>query len=141
MTSPPSAPDTLPGGVGERMSKETKGIVMGQRLSFLAVVFILVATGLPTGVAADGVAVIAGKREGRTSTEPAEAAINEPFATAFDLEGGLWGVEFTRANRVFRIDPAPAGGAHSSWASAGPTWRTCRALTPRVRPSGPPAYT
>ena len=111
MTSPPSAPDTLPGGVGERMSKETKGIVMGQRLSFLAVVFILVATGLPTGVAADGVAVIAGKREGRTSTEPAEAAINEPFATAFDLEGRLWGVEFTRANRVFRIDPAAAGGA------------------------------
>ena len=111
MTSPPPAPDTLPGGAGDRMSKETKGIVMGQRPSFQAAFFLLFATGLPTAANADGVAVIAGKREGRTSAEPAEAAINEPFATAFDLEGRLWGVEFTRANRVFRIDPAPAGGA------------------------------
>jgi sugar lactone lactonase YvrE len=74
----------------------------------MAVVSLLVAAG--GALAADGVTVLAGKREGRTVADPVESAINEPFATAFDLEGRLWGVEFTRANRVFRL-PTASGGA------------------------------
>ncbi len=38
--------------------------------------------------------------------EPATAAVSEPFSVDFDAEGRLYGVEFTKANRVFRL----AGG-------------------------------
>ena len=80
---------------------------MRHRPGWMAVVALLLAVrGVP---AADGITVLAGTREGRTVAEPLERVVNEPFATAFDLEGRLWGVEFTRANRVFRLPAAPAG--------------------------------
>lgn len=84
---------------------------MRHRSVFLFLSSLLLASELPASDHAAGVAVIAGKREGRIGTEPVEAALNEPFAIAFDLEGRLWGVEFTRANRVFRLPVVPAGGA------------------------------
>lgn len=54
-------------------------------------------------VPAAGVEVVVGGADGRAGAEPAAERVNEPFATAFDGDGFLWGVEFTRANRVFRI--------------------------------------
>jgi sugar lactone lactonase YvrE len=83
---------------------------MRRRQGFFVLVVLLLAMEFAAGPRAAGVEVIAGKREGRSGAEPVEGAINEPFATAFDLEGRLWGVEFTRANRVFRLPAAPAGG-------------------------------
>ena len=48
------------------------------------------------------VAVLAGRAVGRPADSPAADMLNEPFAIDFDAEGRLYGVEFTRGNRVFR---------------------------------------
>jgi streptogramin lyase len=49
------------------------------------------------------VRVIAGSPAGRTVKGPDAAVVNEPFAVAFDAQGRLYGVEYTRGNRLFRI--------------------------------------
>jgi DNA-binding beta-propeller fold protein YncE len=51
--------------------------------------------------AADGVLVLIGSVDGRQG-EPSAEKVNEPFAIDFDAWGVLYGVEFTRGNRVFR---------------------------------------
>jgi hypothetical protein len=49
------------------------------------------------------VVVLAGSAEGRVGKEPDATKVNEPFAVAFDAEGRIYGVEYTRGNRLFRI--------------------------------------
>ena len=67
---------------------------------------VVLATGL---VAAGGqpaaaeVAVLVGDPSGRVTKEPDCARMNEPFAVAFDAEGRMYGVEYTRGNRLFRV--------------------------------------
>ncbi len=58
------------------------------------------------------VAVLAGSAVGRPADSPAADMLNEPFAIDFDAEGRLYGVEFTRGNRVFRSSEpiTPEGG-------------------------------
>jgi sugar lactone lactonase YvrE len=54
------------------------------------------------------VVVLAGSAEGRVGKEPDATKVNEPFAVAFDAEGRMYGVEYTRGNRLFRIaKPSP----------------------------------
>jgi len=58
------------------------------------------------------VVVLAGRPEGRSAPEPDAAGVNEPFAVAFDAEGGMYGVEYGRGNRLFRVAmPGRAGAA------------------------------
>ena len=57
------------------------------------------------------VVVLAGRPEGRSASKPDAAGINEPFAVAFDAEGGMYGVEYGRGNRLFRIAKPGAQGA------------------------------
>lgn len=85
------------------------GIVV-ERLVVCAMTVITV--GPWTDVSAGGLAVVAGSREGQPRGEPVASALNEPFATAFDSAGRMWGVEFTRANRLFRIDPPDPASGH-----------------------------
>jgi streptogramin lyase len=53
------------------------------------------------------VVVLVGDARGRVSTKPDPARVNEPFAVAFDREGALYGVEYGRGNRLFRVSAAP----------------------------------
>lgn len=53
--------------------------------------------------AQSGVRVIAGSPAGRTVKGPDAGVVNEPFAVAFDPQGRMYGVEYTRGNRLFRI--------------------------------------
>jgi DNA-binding beta-propeller fold protein YncE len=52
------------------------------------------------------VQVLVGSPAGRTTKEPDPTLVNEPFAIAFDRDGRMYGVEYTRGNRLFRITPA-----------------------------------
>lgn len=61
-------------------------------------------------VPASEVAVVVGTAAGRPTESPAAGIVNEPFAIDFDSDGRLYGVEFTRGNRVFR-SPGPIGTA------------------------------
>jgi sugar lactone lactonase YvrE len=55
------------------------------------------------------VVVLAGSAAGRVGKEPDASKVNEPFAVAFDAEGRMYGVEYTRGNRLFRIaKPSPS---------------------------------
>jgi sugar lactone lactonase YvrE len=49
------------------------------------------------------VVVIAGSAAGRTEKAPGAGRVNEPFAVAYDAAGTLYGVEYTRGNRLFRV--------------------------------------
>jgi streptogramin lyase len=49
------------------------------------------------------VAVLVGNPAGRVTKEPDPARVNEPSAVAFDAEGSIYGVEYTRGNRLFRV--------------------------------------
>lgn len=49
------------------------------------------------------VVVLAGRPEGRVTAAPDAAGLNEPFAVAFDGEGRMYGVEYGRGNRLFRV--------------------------------------
>ncbi|MFM8705253.1 MAG: hypothetical protein ACKOHG_15565 [Planctomycetia bacterium] len=49
------------------------------------------------------VLVVVGSPAGRTAKDPDPARVNEPFAVAFDRAGRLYGVEYTRGNRLFRV--------------------------------------
>jgi sugar lactone lactonase YvrE len=61
------------------------------------------------------VVVLAGSAAGRVGKEPDAAKVNEPFAVAFDAEGRMYGVEYTRGNRLFRVArPAAAAKAEGS---------------------------
>ena len=65
---------------------------------------------LPTARAE--VVVVAGLPAGRVGKEPDAAKINEPFAVAFDAAGRMYGVEYSRGNRLFRIaKPAAVNAA------------------------------
>ena len=56
--------------------------------------------------------MLAGSAAGRVGKEPDAAKVNEPFAVAFDAEGRMYGVEYTRGNRLFRVaQPAAAAKA------------------------------
>ncbi len=48
------------------------------------------------------VELLVGAAEGRVAKEPDPARVNEPFAVAFDAAGRMYGVEYTRGNRLFR---------------------------------------
>jgi DNA-binding beta-propeller fold protein YncE len=66
--------------------------------------------GMRFAAAAD-ITVLAGTAAGRPAESPAAAIVNEPFAVDFDAQGRLYGVEFTRGNRVFRSrEPITADG-------------------------------
>jgi hypothetical protein len=49
------------------------------------------------------VVVIAGSAAGRTEKAPGAGHVNEPFAVAYDAADTLYGVEYTRGNRLFRV--------------------------------------
>ncbi len=83
---------------------------------------------------AAGVEVVVGSPAGRAGTEPAAERVNEPFATATDADGVLWGVEFTRANRVFRLPAAAPGAAATPEFVTGEFRRTD---TPAAKQAGP----
>jgi hypothetical protein len=55
------------------------------------------------GAAAAEVAVLVGDPAGRVAKDPDPARMNEPFAVAFDAAGRMYGVEYTRGNRLFRV--------------------------------------
>ena len=57
------------------------------------------------------VQVLVGSPVGRTTNEPDPALVNEPFAVAFDRDGRMYGVEYTRGNRLFRVAPATGKAA------------------------------
>jgi streptogramin lyase len=57
------------------------------------------------------VQVLVGSPAGRTATEPDPALVNEPFAIAFDRDGRMYGVEYTRGNRLFRVAAATGTNA------------------------------
>lgn len=63
---------------------------------------IALAVAMASAARAD-VAVLVGAAEGRVTEEPNPARVNEPFAVAFDADGRMYGVEYTRGNRLFRI--------------------------------------
>ncbi|MFM7135999.1 MAG: hypothetical protein ACKO1M_02870 [Planctomycetota bacterium] len=58
------------------------------------------------------VSVLAGRPEGRLAAAPDAAQLNEPFAVAFDAAGRMYGVEYGRGNRLFRV--AKPGAADAS---------------------------
>lgn len=67
------------------------------------------ATALAFRVAIADVAVLCGSAEGRVAGAASAERVNEPFAVDVDAAGRLYGVEYTRGNRLFRIDdPAAA---------------------------------
>ena len=49
------------------------------------------------------VAVLVGSPAGRVTKQPDPTRVNEPFAVAFDATGRMYGVEYTRGNRLFRV--------------------------------------
>jgi len=63
------------------------------------------------GTGSAQVVVLAGRPEGRVAAAPDAAGLNEPFAVAFDAEGRMYGVEYGRGNRLFRIAKPGAEGA------------------------------
>lgn len=76
------------------------------------------------GVVRGEVVVIAGSAEGRTEKAPGAERINEPFAIRYDSEGALYGVEYTRGNRLFRIvRPSEPGSAARVEFVAGVFWQ------------------
>jgi sugar lactone lactonase YvrE len=61
------------------------------------------------------VVVLVGSTAGRVGKESDASKVNEPFAVAFDAEGRMYGVEYTRGNRLFRIaKPSPSTYAPES---------------------------
>ena len=59
------------------------------------------------------VVVLAGSAAGRTEKAADAEFVNEPFAVAYDAAGTLYGVEYTRGNRLFRITRPGEPGASS----------------------------
>lgn len=88
-------------------------------------------------VRAAGVEVVVGSAAGRAGAEPDAQRVNEPFATATDADGILWGVEFTRANRVFRLAATPDGGRRAPEFAAGDFRRTDTPAAKRSEPLDP----
>jgi sugar lactone lactonase YvrE len=66
----------------------------------------------PEAARAD-VDIACGVAAGRTVKQPDPAIANEPFAVAFDAEGRMYGVEYVRGNRLFRIAAAGERGPAS----------------------------
>lgn len=64
------------------------------------------------GVGRAEVQLLCGTATGRTTKQPDPAIVNEPFAVSFDTQGRMYGVEYVRGNRLFRIaketDGSPA---------------------------------
>lgn len=72
---------------------------------------IVLAAVLSVAVPTAAVEVLIGGPQGRLAPQPSAAIVNEPFAVDFDAGGSLYGVEFTRGNRVFRLPKPLASGA------------------------------
>lgn len=73
--------------------------------------FLLIVLGVvaASSAARGEVRVLVGSAAGRTAAEPESSRINEPFAVAFDRDGRLYSVEYTRGDRLFRVaEPAAA---------------------------------
>jgi sugar lactone lactonase YvrE len=51
------------------------------------------------------VEVLVGDPRGRVAAAADPARVNQPFAVAFDRAGRMYGVEYVRGNRLFRVDP------------------------------------
>ncbi len=77
----------------------------------LVPVTVAVALVVAATVASAEVVVLAGRAEGRLFSKPDPAGINEPFAVAFDARGAMYGVEYGRGNRLFRLARPGAAGA------------------------------
>ena len=90
----------------------TRSTLRTRAFAWVAVVAAL--AGVSAAVAGDDVAVLIGSADGRLG-EPSAERVNEPFAVDFDRQGVLYGVEFTRGNRVFRSS-LPI----DEWSSTGP---------------------
>lgn len=79
------------------------------RLMLIAQAAIIVGCGLVAMPRADAeVRIIVGTAAGRTAKAGDPAIVNEPFAVSFDPQGRMYGVEFTRGNRLFRVDDPTA---------------------------------
>jgi len=97
----------------------------------------VVAVALLGGSAVAGeIAVWIGAAEGRSGAA-AKASVNEPFAVDFDREGRLYGVEFTRGNRLFRT-VGPVNAAAGVEFVAGTFWQA-DGKTPTVVQADMPA--
>ena len=85
---------------------------MGMRTSVVALLALALASIAWEPPVRAEVVVVAGRADGRRGAAPDAAGINEPFATTFDAEGRMYGVEYGRGNRVFRVArPDEAGAA------------------------------
>jgi sugar lactone lactonase YvrE len=82
------------------------------------------------------VVVLAGSAAGRVGKEPDAAKVNEPFAVAVDAEGRMYGVEYTRGNRLFRVAKPTAANAESGVPQVEFVAGTFYALAPKQ--SSPP---
>ena len=70
---------------------------------------LLIACGLGASPRAGAeVRILVGTAAGRTAKAGDPAIVNEPFAVSFDTKGRMYGVEFTRGNRLFRVDDPSA---------------------------------
>jgi sugar lactone lactonase YvrE len=84
-----------------------------RRLVMSGLVWAAIASSLQALSASAEVVVLAGSAAGRVGKEPDAAKVNEPFAVAFDAEGRMYGVEYTRGNRLFRVAKPAAANAES----------------------------
>lgn len=114
------------------VSATSDAAVPGQMLPAVGMVSAVLLLLLGNVVRAADVVVLVGGAAGRSGATPAASRMNEPFAVDFDREGRMYGVEFTRGNRVFRtVEPVGVGGAAAIEFVAG-GFRQTDAKTPSV---------
>jgi sugar lactone lactonase YvrE len=99
----------------------------------------LIVTLLSAVAAADDVTVLVGDGRGRAASAAAASRVNEPFAVDFDAEGRLYGVEFSRGNRVFRTVEAVGGAGDATIEFVAGVFRQTDAKTPAVIEGDVPA--
>jgi hypothetical protein len=79
-------------------------VKMWSRTAWVVVAITSAGVGGAAGPALGEVTVLVGAPEGRVAKEPDAARVNEPFAVAFDAEGRMYGVEYARGNRLYRLE-------------------------------------
>lgn len=82
----------------------TRDWLRGRRAAVM--VWVALAAGIAREAAAE-VAVLVGSPSGRVAKKADAGRVNEPFAVAFDAEGRMYGVEYGRGNRLFRVGVEP----------------------------------
>ena len=99
---------------------------IGQPACRLAVMGLALGAVAGNMIQADEITVLVGAAAGRPPSSPTTEIVNEPFAVDFDTQGRLYGVEFTRGNRVFRSRSPITDGLRSVAVEfvAGPFQRT-----------------